>query len=226
MSPKVGVWIGVLLLVVVMAIASFVAQGAPSAPGISLSGQYNPAITQQMTISLTSQIYSTQSLNTVSSLGAKFVVTVTQGTSSILYQHQYAAGFLGYSSPGNPLSAQVIGMTVTVTIPAACSSVCPTENLTVSAYAIAQGVVGLSSPTTTVVFTPTQQSAAGVAAAPANYASYALGFWTPVLIAIAAISGAIYWGVGKHPIAGLVTVVATVALIAEVGLALAVTGVI
>jgi hypothetical protein len=167
-------WAGVAILVVIflaLALILVQAEGAPSTPGVALSGSLNPSVAQTIQVTFTNTMYAAQPVNSVLNFGTAIIYTIiANNITTIAFNQKVATSPI--SSSGALYTMQA---TVSLAIPQLCSgSACVgfTENLTVKAYATASTWVGfwqsstvtasfLSSGTTTPA--PTQPGSAPIA---------------------------------------------------------------
>jgi hypothetical protein len=155
MASKVLGSVILLGLAVALVLVLFQAEGAPSQPGVALSGQLNPSTAQTVQVTFTNYLYSTQPPNSIVDLGTAVVYSVlVDNTTSLAFNQRAATSTVAVSGQEYKVVA-----TVSVAIPQLCSGTACSgfvENFTVSAYAAVSTYVGFwNSPTLTVSFSNT-----------------------------------------------------------------------
>ncbi len=148
-------WVGiavVIALAVVIGVQVFTAQGAPSAPSVTLQGSLTPGSAQTATFTVTSSVYSVQPPNSIDLLGAKVQYAVWQNNVSL---QSGSSALSVVSSSGDVYTMQA---TVSVPIPALCSSSgCrgAVDKVAFDTHALVSTYAGLySSPTVNYTFQP------------------------------------------------------------------------
>lgn len=137
-------WTAVVVMIVVAAVLGLVlfqAQGAPSQPGVALSGTLTPSTAQTVQFTFTNTLYSVQPPNSIVDLGTAVVYSIVANNITDLAFHDKAATSVVAVSG----SVYTVSITVSVSVPQLCTgAACGgfVENLTVTAYATTATYVG------------------------------------------------------------------------------------
>jgi len=137
-------WVGVAILVVLVLALGLIlvqAEGAPSTPGVALSGTLTPSTAQTVQVTFTNTMYATQPVNSVLNFGTAVIYkAIVNNITVVAFNQKIATSPV--ASSGTLYTMQA---TVNINIPQLCSgSTCLgfIENLTVTAYATTSTWVG------------------------------------------------------------------------------------
>lgn len=192
-------WIvAAVVIVVSLALAGLAAtaEGAPSAPSASLAGTMNPALTQTLQVTLSTQVYSTASPNSVLFPPPSFLysasATNSQGGQAVLASNVHVTATVSNSSG----SLYTLTASVSFTVAAICSgATCPgtPENLTITVSASTTTYLGTQfSPTSKIVFSDISAYQSVPKLMAPNSASFTLAILAPVTGILATVLFGIY----------------------------------
>lgn len=137
-------WVGMTVLVVLSLALSLIlvqAEGAPSTPGVVLSGTLSPTAAQTIQVTFTDTMYAIQPVNSVLNFGTAIVYSALVNNITTVAFHQKTATSV-ISSNGTLYTLQA---TVSVSIPQLCTGAACSgfiEDLVITAYATTSTWIG------------------------------------------------------------------------------------
>ena len=123
--------LGIVVLAVIAIYAGLLAQGAPSAPVLVNNTTLNPGVAQTVSITVTSQLYSAQTPNSIFLLGNKLLYSAWQGTTLLAADQVIAMNAVASSGLLYTVQVAVPVFAAQLCQPAACGGV--VDNITIRA---------------------------------------------------------------------------------------------
>lgn len=213
---KLGVILGVVTAVSLLALAVFTAEGAPSQVSLVNQTPLVPSIQQTVSVTASFSLYSTQTPNGIDLQNQKIAYSVWQNGKAIVLNQTIATGVT--SQPSSFLFTTTA--VITFTVPAICSAGgCSgvADNVTVRAVALVPTYFGCpfgclySSAPVNVTFSNIPQYQTAQNPAGASFNTFGLVFVTPILLAVGVVLVALFALGPKYVPAGVFGIITLVA---------------
>lgn len=220
MGARLAVVVAAVAIVLALGFLTVSAQGAPSAPSAKLSGSINPAVSQTLQVTFTSQAYSLVVPNSIYETGSYFVYSAWQtnayGTTTTLAQSQSVAVTpTGYSNGVYTLTATVSLWLSSICSGASCAA--QTFNLTIHVNAQVHSYLGFwVSSTSDIVFSNVGSYNHVPAVAPADPSTYYYELFVPVTGIVATIGILGYAAGWRNPVVLGIGIAALIAIAVEI----------